>query len=289
MYALTNKVQNYAWGRNAENSTVFKYLEEQNPEGQPLDKETTYAELWMGSHKKAESSVIVKKENGTQEAIPLSQFMNDRFSQTLPYLFKVLSIRKCLSIQAHPNKELAAQLHAKDPEHYPDANHKPEMAIALTNFKAFSNFAPVEVLASNLERYSEFSERIKGEIGNLRAASDEESQKKALKELFLAVNASTEEQIMQVVNQAQKFKDAGEAIERDEQVLMLHSQFGADNGILVTLMLNYIDLKPGECFGMNPLEPHAYFSGECFECKDSIFYFYPFLVAPPFPLSFQIL
>ena len=37
----------------------------------------------------------------------------------LPFLFKVLSINKALSIQAHPNKKLAEQLHAKDPKNYP--------------------------------------------------------------------------------------------------------------------------------------------------------------------------
>ena len=37
----------------------------------------------------------------------------------LPFLFKVLSIQKALSIQAHPDKRLAEQLHAKDPKNYP--------------------------------------------------------------------------------------------------------------------------------------------------------------------------
>lgn len=38
-------------------------------------------------------------------------------------------------LQAHPHKELAEKLHATDPAHYPDDNHKPEMAIALTEFE----------------------------------------------------------------------------------------------------------------------------------------------------------
>ena len=42
-----------------------------------------------------------------------------RYGGKLPFLFKVLSIRKALSIQAHPNKKLAEQLHEKDPKNYP--------------------------------------------------------------------------------------------------------------------------------------------------------------------------
>jgi mannose-6-phosphate isomerase len=36
----------------------------------------------------------------------------------LPFLFKILSIHKALSIQAHPDKSLAKELHARDPKNY---------------------------------------------------------------------------------------------------------------------------------------------------------------------------
>jgi mannose-6-phosphate isomerase len=45
-----------------------------------------------------------------------------RYGGKLPFLFKVLSIQKALSIQAHPNKTLAAELHARDPRNYPGAS-----------------------------------------------------------------------------------------------------------------------------------------------------------------------
>lgn len=38
--------------------------------------------------------------------------------------------------QAHPDITLAKELHAKFPDVYKDANHKPEIAIALTRFEA---------------------------------------------------------------------------------------------------------------------------------------------------------
>lgn len=49
----------------------------------------------------------------------LSKDIAERYENKLPFLFKVLSINKALSIQAHPNKKLAEQLHAKDPKNYP--------------------------------------------------------------------------------------------------------------------------------------------------------------------------
>ena len=58
---------------------------------------------------------------------------------------QVLSVAKPLSIQAHPDKKLAEALHARRPETYKDDNHKPEMAIAVTHFRALCGFAGIEV------------------------------------------------------------------------------------------------------------------------------------------------
>lgn len=58
----------------------------------------------------------------------------------LPFLFKVLSINKALSIQAHPTKDHAEKLHRASPELYRDPNHKPELAIAISQFEGFCGF-----------------------------------------------------------------------------------------------------------------------------------------------------
>lgn len=49
----------------------------------------------------------------------MSQDITKKYGGKLPFLFKVLSIQKSLSIQAHPNKKLAEILHARDPKNYP--------------------------------------------------------------------------------------------------------------------------------------------------------------------------
>lgn len=49
----------------------------------------------------------------------MSTEITERYGGKLPFLFKVLSIQKALSIQAHPNKKLAEQLHARDSKNYP--------------------------------------------------------------------------------------------------------------------------------------------------------------------------
>lgn len=54
----------------------------------------------------------------------LGQEVAQTFGKDLPFLFKILAIRKALSIQAHPDKTLAERLHQERPEIYKDPNHK---------------------------------------------------------------------------------------------------------------------------------------------------------------------
>lgn len=58
----------------------------------------------------------------------------------------MLSVGKALSIQAHPDKELARMLHKLHPDVYKDGNHKPEMALAMTDFEALCGFITLKVV-----------------------------------------------------------------------------------------------------------------------------------------------
>ena len=105
-------------------------------------------QLWMGTHVKGQSRVGSGKNKGKSLRdyfIDHPRLLGDGVYKTygvqLPFLFKVLSVNKSLSIQAHPTKEHASILHSQYPERYPDPNHKPELAIGLYNRCYFSIFA----------------------------------------------------------------------------------------------------------------------------------------------------
>ena len=58
-------------------------------------------------------------------------------------------------------QELAEKLHLQAPQHYPDANHKPEMAIALTPFQGLCGFRPVEEIVTFLtSKFGQNAERM---------------------------------------------------------------------------------------------------------------------------------
>ena len=121
--AIQPVVKDYAWGIRGYDSRVGRYALACGTISE-IDPDVPYAELWIGTHPKGEAT-IASSGASLKQAV----------GADLPFLFKILSAGKALSIQAHPDKGIARQLHARDPKNYGDDNHKPEMAIALTPFE----------------------------------------------------------------------------------------------------------------------------------------------------------
>ena len=242
-----------------------------------VNPEAPYSELWMGTHVSGPSAT-----KSTSESLAAYLLRNpalvgyspkDYPSNDLAFLFKVLSIRTALSIQAHPDKALAAQLFQKFPHIYKDANHKPEMAIALTPFEAMCGFRPVSEITAFIADYPELKRILEAKaIDSLQKISDEdsmESKQEAIKALFHSFmkcdDITVNEQIRIMISRLQE-KTSQERSELETLILRLHADYPNDRGVFCPLLLNTLTLKAGESFFMGANEPHAYISGDCIEC-----------------------
>lgn len=100
-------VQTYSWGKNGMDSMVATLMKSANADF-VVDEQKSYAELWMGTHENGPSylkDADVSLQKYIQENIEvLGSDTIQTFGSNLPFLFKVLSINKALSIQVHPNK-----------------------------------------------------------------------------------------------------------------------------------------------------------------------------------------
>lgn len=219
----------------------------------------------------------------------LSSAVSAKYGARLPFLFKILSINQALSIQAHPNKSLAEQLHARDPKNYPDDNHKPEMAIAVTPFEGFCGFRPLAEIAHFLESVPPLRALV-GEdtaaefVANAKAQAEEPSEdaiaasKKILQKAFgslmsseqSAVDAETDKVVQLAQTEGAEFAAGGVASTSGatmaELVTRLNGQYGRDIGIFVQFFLNYVQLQPGEALFLVADDIHAYISGDIVEC-----------------------
>lgn len=259
--------QNYAWGKPPSTSKVAQLLKKTND-----PNNTPYAELWMGTHKNGPSSVIYF--NGS------TQLLSEYLGHELPYLFKVLSVNRSLSIQAHPNKALAEKLHLERPTIYRDDNHKPEMATALTTFEVMCGFRPASEICQYLQSIPEFSFIVGKDIAQefIDCSLNSKDTSACLKKVFSSVMKADKKFIHQQIdiliarlkeNELNENKNENE-FQRDldvnELVLRLNDQFPGDVGIFAVFMLNCFRLQPGESIFLDANFPHAYLDGDCLEC-----------------------
>jgi mannose-6-phosphate isomerase len=261
---LENPIQTYAWGSR---SFIPDLLGETSLAADPM------AELWMGAHPKAPSAVLYQNERiSLLELIRkrpkdiLGESVARRFSNDLPFLFKVLAAAQPLSIQAHPNRDQAREgfeyenrqripLNAFN-RSYKDQNHKPEIICALEPFWALKGFRPVEEIILLMDKIGlrAFEEDLNG----LRKSPDQAGLKTFFRTLTMLEKAPRNLVLMEACKQCEKLADDDPAF---EWVVKLSESYPDDIGILSPILLNLVHLQTGEAMNIPAGELHAYLEG----------------------------
>ncbi len=261
IYKLIPTVQHYDWGANGEDSFLKNFIKKNY---NFLLNEKPTAELWMGAHQKSPSFVISESNKLEENLYTLIRRNPEHFlgkhilnrNKNLPFLFKILDIAKPLSVQAHPNKELAEVLHRKNPQLYPDDNHKPELAICLSDFEALVGFRKKEEI---LQLYLNTP---------LKQLGDVDFSSEFTKEIYSKIMLSNSKTIQMIVSQFLKVIDL-KPIDpiRDVWFKKLVYIFGdEDPGVFSIYLFNHYRLKQGEAIFLEPHIPHVYLQGIVLEC-----------------------
>ncbi|MCJ1678874.1 mannose-6-phosphate isomerase, class I [Streptomyces sp. APSN-46.1] len=260
MDRLTNTIRPYAWG----SPTAIPELLGTEPSGEPQ------AEMWMGAHPGAPSRL----DRGAGEITLAEVIAADpegelgtaavaKFGPRLPFLLKLLAAGAPLSLQVHPDLAQAKEGFADEERrgvpidaahrNYKDPNHKPELICALTPFSGLCGFrAPLES-AELLDGLGVDS--LKPYVDLLHAHPEEA----ALREMFTAVLTADRAEMARTVH------EAAAAAERlagpYEPYASLVHEYPGDPGVIAAMLLNHVELQPGEAMFLGAGVPHAYLDG----------------------------
>jgi mannose-6-phosphate isomerase len=218
---------NYAWG---DSELLADLLGIETP-NHPI------AEQWFGTHKTAPSKVLDEANSN----------LDSRYGE-LGYLVKFLAAAKPLSIQAHPSKSHAQMQFAKGHKSYSDDNHKPELIVAITEFRALCGFRPKTELAADLALLAEAAESFAG----LRDAFEAAGYQAAMQWIYEA----HPDLVLQLVAHATVL-----GRKRARLLEQLFSEHGADPGLLVSVLMNHVTLEPNQALFLPAGNIHAYLSG----------------------------
>lgn len=251
-YLLKGAVQHYDWGGT---QFIPALLGGGRPDLLP------YAELWFGVHPKGPTRV-----EGTEET--LAEHLSAE-EYELPFLLKVLDVRSSLSIQVHPDKQQAEQGFIREnrqgislqagERNYKDANHKPEVMVALTPCALLYGFSEVDAI---IERCRPFSS-----LAPLIVQLQTDGLAAVYARVMRLSKAELEPLLTPLLAELLPLWRSGR-LSGDEHPFWLAraaSEHGGelclDPGLLAILMMNLVLVAPGEAIFQPARLPHAYLHG----------------------------
>lgn len=273
MQPLYPAIRHYPWG----STTLIPELA-----GQPVTGEHV-AELWFGAHPAAPAH-LAAPEGGTTSldqviAVDPEYQLGARVEQSadsrLPFMLKLLAADEPLSLQAHPSKaaaeegfarENAAGLALDDPQrNYKDANHKPELIVALTPFRALAGFRSI---ADTQRLFDALDCAQLQPYAQMLAVDDTESAR--LHKLFRRwVTLDDDERaalITEIVDKSQALIAGATGLpawmlDSLHTVVDLQRRYPGDIGVLGALLLHHVSLDPGQALCLEAGQLHAYLAG----------------------------
>jgi len=226
------------------------------------------AEIWFGTHPGSPTQAV------SDSGAAMGSLLDIRAGKPLGFLLKILAAHTPLSIQAHPNAQQAAAGFARENalgipldapnRNYRDDRHKPEMIVALTEFRSLSGFRPLSEsvdlfsalakVADVAKPFAQYSALL--ETGLQSLVQHLLQQRGQLRQVTAALAL--------VAADAQAIQ-ASEALQENLQHLQLATQleelYPGDPGIVISLLMNLITLQPGQAAQLGAGNIHAYVSG----------------------------
>ena len=256
MDRLDNTIRPYAWG----STTAIPGLLGAEPSGEPQ------AEMWMGAHPGAPSRTPRGPLTEVIDEAPESELGRAavaRFGPRLPFLLKILAAGAPLSLQVHPDLAQAKEGYEDEERrgvpidaphrNYKDANHKPELICALTEFDGLCGFRAPSDAADLLAALEVDS--LKPYVDLLHAHPEEA----ALREVLTAVLSADREQMATTVSEAAAACARLGGAHAPYADLAHH--YPGDPGVIAAMLLNHVRLQPGEALFLGAGVPHAYLNG----------------------------
>lgn len=243
---LSNSPRSYAWG----STSLLATLEGREPSATPE------AEVWFGDHPVSPART---PDGRTLDAWLADPPAGAVVPTRLPYLLKLLAAASPLSIQAHPTRaqalagfarEEAAGIAVDAPERtYRDANHKPELIVAVSEeFRALAGLRDAE---ESIRLLVDLGDAAAPLVARLRT----EPADAVVGWILSADAAPTVSAIIAAL------RGSGGGATELELAREIDRRHPGDAGVVVALLMNVVTLQRGEGLFVPAGMLHAYLSG----------------------------
>ncbi len=257
MFSIRGDVKDYDWGI-IDGLTPWTQASTGAPQ----------AELWFGVHPSGPSPMDGAAPEG-DTADPTETLADHLTREQAPVLAKILAAGRPLSVQVHPNARDAKRMWDEQliagPAVLADSYEKAEVLVALEPFDAFVGWRPASDAAEMLERVDGMA---------LAAAALHADDRVAAIQLIHEQQSHAQALVGQLPEAIDRANDAGSMtrVMSESEIAAYRNaagDFPADIGVLMTPLLDFVTLLPGDAVYLAPGIPHSYVRGIGFEVMTS--------------------
>ena len=271
-------IQPYAWGSH----TAIAELQ-----GRPAPTVAPEAELWMGAHPSAPSGVRRPGGRTTLDKVIAADPLRElgaacaaRFGGRLPFLLKVLAADQALSIQVHPSRQQAEAGYREETarglapgdksRNYADDWPKPEILCALTRFEVLAGMRTTADAAAllgalrvrELEPLAADLAGADGRAGGGGRAGEDTALAGALGAILTWPDDGRAALVAAVTAGCERIAAGdGEYAATAAATVRVAGDHPGDLGIVASLLLRHLVLRPGEAVFLPAGAPHSYLHG----------------------------
>ncbi|MEB8325985.1 mannose-6-phosphate isomerase, class I [Dietzia kunjamensis] len=269
-------MQNYDWGSRTALPDLCGIA---SPSAAPI------AELWYGAHEMGSSTFLDGQRLDAQIARNPINELGENFAEVndgrLPFLVKLLSAERPLSLQVHPSLSQAKSGFSREESNgvpmdspkrnYKDWNHKPETLVALSEFSALAGFRETQDTLNFLKSIR--SPRLHGTINTLADAPGPSGIASAFNSIYQLTGDELKSTVLATAEAASQYlKTAGPSApwsKESKLMISLAKEHPNDPGSLASVLLNLVVLQPGQAIFLKPGQLHAYLCGTGIEVMSS--------------------
>ena len=250
---IENSPRDYDWGSKTLIPDYFGLPET----GRPM------AEIWFGTHPGSPAVLAAAETTASQPAPTLQASLGHNLS----FLLKILAADSPLSIQAHPSDAQAQAGFARENasgipinatnRNYKDDRSKPELIVALNDFRALCGFkskTQIDAMLADFESIASLSETFLATAKHWRELL---SRPTGLKDLLVDLLARREN----FSGFAAELAGLAEYEAQFELAAELNQRYPGDPGVMIALLMNHFWLEPGQALYLPAGNIHAYLSG----------------------------
>lgn len=234
-----------------------------------------FAEYYLGGHEQFRSTILKTGESlidhvNRLEPDQIGKACFKKYSTTLPFMTKVMSVSKPMPFKCHPSIKLSKKFNKKLPRDFPITGGRKVLIIPISKCQVLAGFKPLECIIEALKNVEEFDSLVGKElIHQLYEENNMDSFLLVFERLLFSNVIQVKKAASILINRLREMNPClVSSIHNLELMEIIHKFMPGDVGVFLPYFCHLLSLEPYEGLLISDGIPFSIVEGNVLECTN---------------------